>query len=192
MKVGPWFQNKHRRRGRYVDHWCNMIGIGADGPDEAWYSRRSGDPSFNDEVIHEECRPFIEAYIKAKKHYGFKVTHHQVKVRNTEERYTGTLDQIWDGLDVVDIKTGYESDWHWAQVALYQPAALETLGLRLGRWNLYLNPKWKRCPFRLIERKDDIEQAIEIVRAWWRDRDEHRADDSGDLRNDRKEETSGR
>jgi len=166
----PWFEPKHRRRGRYVDHWCNEIGRRSDGPDEEWYARKSGDPAQGDEIEHEICRPFIDAYRQALAETNATMTHCALEVRNTACRYVGHIDQVWDlfGSALIDIKTGGESDWHKYQLGLYQPAVVETLKIFPRRYNLYLTYENGKGKYRLFERKDrrDIAEAIILAQAW--------------------------
>ncbi len=164
-----YFQEKHRRRGRYVDFWANEIGMSGPGPDADWYARSSGDPEQKDEIAHEECRPYIDAYLKAKAEIGFTMTHCAIEVRNSVCRYIGHIDQVWERErcqpSLIDIKTGGESDWHKYQLALYQPAVMETLGLYTRRYNLYLTNDGK---YRLVERKEhrDLSEATILAQAW--------------------------
>src|SRR5882672_8863924 len=62
---GPWFEPKHRRRGRLVDAACNLLGAGHEIETD-WWSRSSGERD-DDRVAHEECRPFIGAYMQARR-----------------------------------------------------------------------------------------------------------------------------
>lgn len=169
-----YYEPKHRRRGRYVDHWCNEIASGRSVPTE-WWAGKSGEPSKNDEVEHESTRPFIEAYQAFLRETGFKMEHCALEVRNSIHRYVGHIDQLgrFARPALLDLKTGGESDWHRLQLGLYKPAVAETLraaklahGPYLAdRYNLYLTNDGK---YRLVKRDNprDITEACILAQAW--------------------------
>jgi hypothetical protein len=167
-----YFEPKHRRRGRLVDAACNLLGAGHE-IEKDWWGRTSGERD-DDRVAHEECRPFIEAYMQFLRETGFRIKHCALEVKNSACRYIGHIDQIGDipsqsrnwPLSLIDIKTGGESDWHKYQLGLYIPAVNETLEtFSQRRYNLYLTNDGKH---RLVERKDrrDISEALILAQAW--------------------------
>ena len=170
-----YYEPRHRRRGRYADYWANELGAGKPGPAAEWYARKSGDPGKADEVEHEDCRPFIEAYMQFLRETQFTLECCAFEVRNTACRYVGHVDQLGrfpqqfndEVFNLIDIKTGGESDWHKYQLGLYAPAVNETAKVFvLHRYNLYLTNDGK---YRLVERKDrrDVTEALILAQAWW-------------------------
>lgn len=170
----PYYEPKHRRRGRLVDAAVNLIGMGKT-IEEDWWDRTSGERD-DDRVAHRETLPFIEAYMQAQGELRFKVTHCALELRHHAPSYVGHPDQLWDysGLALVDVKTGPEppkdsiAEWyHRYQLGLYYPMILHFFEHRLvpKRFNLYLTNDGK---YRLVERKDrrDVTEALVLAQAW--------------------------
>ena len=163
-----WFEPKHSRRGRYVDECCNLLAKGKDIEPE-WWALKSGDPQKHDEIEHEWCRPYVEAYVKFLAETRFEMMHCAVEVRNSVDRVIGHIDQhgwLYERPTLLDLKSGGESDWHRWQLGGYQPAVIETLKVVPDRFNLYLCSDGS---YQLVQRKDrrDIVEFQALARAWW-------------------------
>ncbi len=169
----PYYEPKHRRRGRLVDAAVNILGMGGTIADD-WWDRTSGERD-DDRVEHKDCLPFIVAYQHAQRELGFKVTQAPVEaITSIYPLYVGHPDQIWQyyGDALVDIKTGAEPSrdslterYHRYQLGLYYPPVSANLGRFLRRYNLYLTNDGK---YRLVERKDrrDVTEALILAQAW--------------------------
>ena len=163
-----YYEPRHRRRGRLVDSCCNLLGRNIKIEDE-WWEQCSGVRD-DDRVFHHEVRPFVAAYEKFLSETGFKMTSCADTVKNSVDRVIGHTDQIGH-LEptrhaLLDLKTGGESEFHRLQLGGYQPAVLETLGIMVDRFNLYLTDDGK---YRLQKRPDrrDITEFSALARAWW-------------------------
>lgn len=163
-----WYLPKHQRRGRLVEYICGMAGMGKSIPD-SWWSDHSGERD-DDRVEHEECRPYLEAYLRVLAITGAKVVHAypQIEVRHPQLRYQGHIDQVWQWWQnrewVVDLKNGDPQPWHAFQLALYRDAYAETFNCALPpAANVYLPAG------RIVERNDitDVIEARMLARAWW-------------------------
>lgn len=167
-----YFEPKHRRRGRLVDAAVNILGDGGEiGP--AWWERTSGERD-DDRVAHEECRPFIEAYMKARRELDFTMTHCAFEVISRTPFYIGHPDQVWEyhGDALIDVKTGEPPPeqsltemYHRYQLGLYLPPVAALINAHPRRYNLYLLNDGR---YRLVERKDrrDISEALILGQAW--------------------------
>ena len=126
MKGSPWFEPRHRIRGTLVHDACAMIGAGTPIPPE-WWQGHSGSPSLpSTHVEHEECREYVEAYIRWKDLSGWHMDAAEREVRYGD-LYVGHIDQVgsfnkepdtW----IIDLKNGESERWHPLQLALYQLA----------------------------------------------------------------------
>lgn len=161
----PFFQPKHRRRGRLVHDAALLLAHQGSIPEE-WWSMTSGDPENpRDSVSHEECREHLKAFDRwmvATRWHLDRTLHRngqEVELRHRNGTYVGHADQIgfmgpnarhW----IVDLKCGEPEKWHRLQTSFYWDALVSQHRIVARRACLYL-PSGK-----LVEHTDSTDLLV--------------------------------
>lgn len=117
--------------------------------------------------------PYLEAWIAFRKQTDCRIYHVEKQVWHPVLRYAGTIDRIIalaGDTGVLDLKRPRLGPRVGLQLAAYQKAGEDTLGIKLPkRWGLQLCPE-KTPPYRLHEYKDrndwDIFVACLSIQRW--------------------------
>ncbi len=89
--------------------------------------------------VDPALRPYFNQYIRFWEDHDMDIlTHNETLFASKVYGFAGRVDNIWNGTDIYDIKTGARADWHSVQLAMYKILAKEN-GVKIKNcYALYL------------------------------------------------------